>query len=195
LNEAFPSKPALRAAALSRRDTLPPEARLEGSGALARHALPLIERFRPRCIAGYVAMLTEVDPAPLLEAARAAGATTVLPVTMKDGPLVFRRYAPGDRLVPAGFGTTVPHADAPRADPDFIVVPLAAFDRRGFRIGYGKGHYDRTIAALRARGLDPPLLGVAFAVQEVDRVPDEPHDVRLDFVATEAGLVDFRTRD
>ena len=70
-------------------------------------------------------------------------------------------------------------------DPDFILVPLAAFDRRGTRIGYGKGYYDMALGGLHARGLRPRLVGVAFAVQEVESIPREPHDVRLDWVVTE----------
>ncbi len=195
LTEALLSKPALRADALARRDALPADFRAEASRVVAARARPLLDRFRPRCVAGFVAMRSEVDPAPILAAARALGAAVVLPATRRDAPLLFRRHEPGEPLLPGGFGTLVPGPDAEAADPDFIVVPLAAFDRRGFRIGYGKGYYDRTIADLRARGLDPPLLGVAFAVQEVGRVADEPHDIPLDFVATEAALLDFRTRD
>jgi 5-formyltetrahydrofolate cyclo-ligase len=67
---------------------------------------------------------------------------------------------------------------------------LVGFDTAGTRLGYGKGHYDRTIAALRARGLRPPLIGIAFSVQEVDTIPHEPHDVRLDLIVTENGIID-----
>ena len=70
------------------------------------------------------------------------------------------------------------------------VVPVVGFDRAGTRLGYGKGHYDRTIAALRARGRRPPLIGIAFSVQEVDTIPHEPHDVRLDLIVTENGILD-----
>jgi 5-formyltetrahydrofolate cyclo-ligase len=76
-------------------------------------------------------------------------------------------------------------------DPTLMLVPLAAFDRRGHRIGYGAGHYDRAIARLHAKGLKPALIGIAFDCQEVGTVPNEPHDVRLDAILTESGLRTF----
>ena len=81
---------------------------------------------------------------------------------------------------------------APEIVPDVIVVPLVGFDRHGTRIGYGKGHYDRTIAGLRAGGTAPVLIGVAFSAQEVETIPHEPHDVRIDVIATENEILDFR---
>ena len=195
LNEALPSKPALRATVLSRRDHMTPEARAAASAAIARRVRPILARLRPQRVAGYLAMRSECDPAPILDAARAAGAEIVLPVTVPGHSLIFRRYDPGDPLLPGGFGTRVPLPAAPAVEPDFIVVPVVGFDRRGVRLGYGKGHYDRTITAIRARGGRPPLLGIAFACQEVDRVPHEAHDVHLDWIATETELLDFRTGD
>ena len=76
-------------------------------------------------------------------------------------------------------------------DPDILLVPLAAFDDRGHRIGYGAGHYDRAIARLIDAGRAPRLIGIAFNCQEVDRVPDEGHDVVLSEVLTESGLRRF----
>jgi 5-formyltetrahydrofolate cyclo-ligase len=100
---------------------------------------------------------------------------------------VFRRWRPGAPLEAAPFGLSHPPAEAGTVDPDVLLVPLAAFDRRGHRIGYGRGYYDRALARLDARGRRRAI-GVAFSVQEVDAVPDEPHDRRLDAVLTEAGL-------
>jgi 5-formyltetrahydrofolate cyclo-ligase len=76
-------------------------------------------------------------------------------------------------------------------EPDLFLVALAAFDRRGFRIGYGAGYYDKTLSALRARKA-VVAVGLAFAAQEIEAVPDLPHDVRLEFVATERELIDCR---
>jgi 5-formyltetrahydrofolate cyclo-ligase len=76
--------------------------------------------------------------------------------------------------------------------PDIVLVPLAAFDRAGHRIGYGAGHYDRSLRQLRA--LKPIVaIGLAFAVQETTTIPTLPHDVRLDYVLTEARIIDFRS--
>ena len=139
-------------------------------------------------------MRSEVDPAPLADAAHADGITVGLPVVLPGGGLVFRRHEPGHVLVPGGFGTMIPVEAAPAIEPDVIVVPLVGFDRSGTRLGYGKGHYDRTIAALRARGRSPRLVGVAFSVQEVDTIPHEPHDVRLDVIVTETETLDVNAR-
>ena len=143
-------------------------------------------------LAAYVAMRSEVDPAAPIADSHARGVAIALPAVLPGGGLAFRRYAPGDPLVPGGFGTRVPVEAAPVLDPDMVLVPLVGFDRAGTRIGYGKGHYDRTIAALRARGRAPTLVGVAFSAQEVDTIPHEPHDVRLDLIVTEREILDFR---
>jgi 5-formyltetrahydrofolate cyclo-ligase len=88
----------------------------------------------------------------------------------------------------------IPVEAAPVLDPDVIIVPMVGFDRHGTRIGYGKGHYDRAVMALRAQGRDPALMGVAFSVQEVDTIPHEPHDIRLDAIVTENETLEFRMR-
>ena len=92
-------------------------------------------------------------------------------------------------LVPAGFGTYGPPETAPEVVPDLMIVPLAAFDRRLNRIGYGKGHFDRAVAALVDAGRPPVLLGLAFAAQEVEKISAEPHDIALDFLVTERELI------
>ena len=158
--------------------------------AIAARAVPLIVALSPRCIAAYVAMRSEADPLPIVEAAHDRGAEICLPVIAPGATLVFRRFQPGHPLVPGGFGTMVPIESAPLLDPDLIIVPVVGFDRAGTRLGYGKGHYDRTISALRMRGVRPPLIGIAFSVQEVDSIPHEPHDIRLDLIVTEDEIVD-----
>jgi 5-formyltetrahydrofolate cyclo-ligase len=186
------SKSELRDRALRQRDATDPHYRSEASAAIAGRVWPLVVARRPGVLAAYVGMRSEVDPAPLVAAAHAAGILVGLPAVLPAGGLVFRRHEPGDLLVPGGFGTMVPPEAAPPVDPDVVIVPLVGFDRTGTRLGYGKGHYDRTIAALRARGLSPTLIGVAFSRQEVDTIPHEPHDVRLDVIVTETGILDPR---
>lgn len=134
----------------------------------------------------YMPIRGELDTAPLAGLLRAAGAELLLPAVIdSSGPLVFRSFVPGEELR-AGYGRIPePHADAPIRTPDILIVPLAAFDRRGFRIGYGKGHYDRTLSAL---GAQTRAVGYAFALQEVDTVPDEPHDHPLEAIVTERGV-------
>jgi len=135
-------------------------------------------------VSGFWPIGEEIDIRPLLHLLHARGHTIVLPVTPKRGnPLTFRTWRPGDVLQPERFGTFRPVGE--EAVPDFLLVPLLAFDRRGYRLGYGAGFYDRTLAGLPRYF----ALGVAYAVQQVDAVPAGPHDRRLDAVATEHGVI------
>jgi 5-formyltetrahydrofolate cyclo-ligase len=188
------SKSSLRSAALAARDALDSLQRRTASTAIAHHALPLVASLAPHCLAGYVAMRSEVDVSGILDALHRRGVAIGLPVILPGQTLAFHRHEPGDALVPGGFGTRVPGRDAPVVEPDALLVPLVGFDRRGTRLGYGKGHYDRAIAAMHARGRRPTLVGIAFAAQEVDNIPAEPHDVRLDVIVTEDGIIDMRGR-
>lgn len=183
------AKPDLRAAALARRDALPAAFREQASAAAARLAEPLLREIRPRIVSGYWPVRSEADPRPLMASARLAGADLALPVLLGPVEMIFRRFSAEQPLVPAGFGTFGPSASAEELTPDLLVVPLAAFDRRLNRIGYGKGHFDRAIAALWQAGRRPLLLGLAFATQEVDKISAEPHDIALDFLATERELI------
>ena len=152
--------------------------------AVAAHVLSLPALAHASCVAAYWPIRSEIDPRPILAGLHARGQATALPVVTPDG-LVFRRWSPGDPLVRARFGLSEPVAEAPEVRPDAFLVPLAAFDRAGRRLGYGAGLYDRAIAALA-----PHLtLGLAFAAQEAAAVPTEPHDRPLDLIATEAALL------
>ena len=184
---ALASKSELRDRALRQRDATDRDFRAAASAAIAARVMPMVAARAPRVLAAYVAMRSEVDPAAIAAFAQARGAIVGLPVVLPGGGLAFRRHEPGQPLVPGGFGTMVPDETAPLVDPDMMIVPLVGFDRAGTRLGYGKGHYDRTIAALRGRGLAPALVGIAFSVQEVESIPHEPHDVRLDHVVTDTG--------
>lgn len=188
------SKSELRARALERRDATGPDFRSRASAVIAARVVALLAGFAPRSLAAYVAMRSEVDPAAIVAAARDRGIAVGLPVVLPEGGLAFLRHEADDPLHPGGFGTSVPAAHAVPVEPEVIIVPLVGFDRSGTRIGYGKAHYDRTIARLRARGLAPVLIGVAFSAQEVDTIPHEPHDVRLDLIVTETEILDFRTQ-
>lgn len=182
------TKNHLRAAALARRNALDASARAEKAVQILRHGTGLFET-SGRVVSGYWPIRSEADPRPLLDRARAAGAVVALPVLVDAETLRFRRWEAGAELHPAGFGTVGPAPDAPIVVPDVILLPLAAFDRAGHRIGYGKGHYDRAVATIFASGARPLLVGLAFAVQEVDKVPFEPHDIPLDYILTEDELI------
>jgi 5-formyltetrahydrofolate cyclo-ligase len=151
--------------------------------ALAEHVLREMPPPAGAVVSGFWPMGQEIDIRPLLVALHERGHAIVLPETPKRGnPLIFRLWRPGDVLVAERFGTMRPDGEA-RA-PDFLLVPLLAFDRRGRRLGYGAGYYDRTLAGLPGRY----RLGVAYAAQELDEVPAGPYDAKLDAVATERGV-------
>jgi 5-formyltetrahydrofolate cyclo-ligase len=133
----------------------------------------------------YWPIRSELNTRPLIDALTAKGYRVCLPVMHKvREPLVFRDFAPGDDLVKGPFGLSEPADDKPARDPDILFSPLAAFDRHGFRLGYGGGIYDATLATLRAKKT-VTAIGVAYSCQETDHVPTEPHDQRLDYLMTE----------
>lgn len=140
-------------------------------------------------VSAYWPMAGELDPRPLMRRLHARGHGLGLPVMVgRDRPLAFRAWRPGDALEPGGFGTQVPPAGRPEVRPRVLLVPLLAFDRAGYRLGYGGGYYDRTLAALRAAG--PTLaVGLAYAPQEVASVPHDDTDQRLDWIVTEAEAI------
>jgi 5-formyltetrahydrofolate cyclo-ligase len=130
---------------------------------------------------------------PLLRNLAGQGARLALPAVMARGKsLAFRAWSPDDRLMLGPLGILEPSPAAAELIPDIMLIPLAAFDRAGHRIGYGAGYYDRTLEALR-RQKTLVAIGLAFTVQEIPQVPALPHDVRLDYVLTETDLFDFRS--
>lgn len=140
-------------------------------------------------ISGYWPMEGEMDPRVLMAELAARGHALGLPVVQGRGkPLLFRAWRRGDALVPGSLGIPAPRPEAAPLVPGLLLVPLLAFDREGFRLGHGAGYYDMTLAGLRAAG---PVLavGIAYAGQEVARVPREAHDQPLDWVVTEGEAI------
>ncbi|KRE02676.1 hypothetical protein ASE61_15510 [Bosea sp. Root670] len=176
-----PRKAALRTEALARRDALDLDNRLEWDVEIAAQVLNLpVWRGSAGPVSAYWPMRSEADPRPILEALHERGLPLCLPAIV-DRHMIFRRWAPYEPIVPGGFGTLVPAPDQPELKPAILLVPLAAFDRRGYRIGYGKGYYDRALSEL-----GPTVsIGIGYGAQEIDAVPDEPHDRRLDWIVTE----------
>jgi 5-formyltetrahydrofolate cyclo-ligase len=178
-------KAALRKDALARRKNLPPEAREAFTRRLTQEGLRLAALWRPAVVSSFHTIRDEPDALPLLAALAAAGFATALPVVAGRGqPLTFRLWRPGDPTAAGAMGIPEPVLTAEAIEPDLLFVPLACFDRRGHRIGYGAGHYDRSLERLRAM---KPIhaVGVAYGVCEVGVVPYEAHDQILDAIVTE----------
>ncbi len=176
------AKAAARTSACAHRATLfsPDAPKRLAEALLARHAPP-----EGAIIAGYWPMGDEMDPRPLMLALASLGLALALPVTPPLGqPLTFRAWAPGGALRPGPAGTSEP-AEGALVNPDWLLVPLLAFDRAGRRLGYGGGYYDRTLAALPGA----KAIGIAYAAQEMAEVPAGPQDFRLPLIATEAGVI------
>jgi 5-formyltetrahydrofolate cyclo-ligase len=185
-------KAMLRAAALAKRYALSGGQRMAAAQAIALRGLS-IEIMPGAVVAGYSPIRSEIDPAPLMQELAARGMRLALPViAARDARLGFRRWAANDKLLRGPLGILEPSPDAAEIVPDIVLVPLAAFDRSGHRIGYGAGHYDRTLARLRD-SQKIIAIGLAFAVQEIETIPVLPHDVALDYVLTETQLFDFRS--
>lgn len=155
-----------------------------GQGQAAELLADLLSTHAGKVLAGYMPMRTEIDPLPAM--ARHQGPVGVPVILAKAAPLKFREWGPGVAMTAGEFGAMIP-AEGAWVDPQVLIVPLLAFDARGYRLGYGGGFYDRTLMGLRAR--HPVLaIGFAFAAQEVDEVPIDAFDQRLDAVVTEEGV-------
>ncbi len=184
-------KNQLRTAAIAQRGALSAAEREAAAQGIAACALPL-EPPHGLCVAGFSAIRGEIDVKPLMQAFASRGAVLALPVLAGESrPLIFRRWTADTQLVRGPFGIFEPSSEAEEIEPDIVLVPLAAFDRAGHRIGYGGGYYDRTLERLR-KSKKITAIGIGFSVQEIAHVPSSDHDVRLDIMLTEKEVIDLR---
>jgi 5-formyltetrahydrofolate cyclo-ligase len=184
-------KTLLRSDALARRGKINPAARVAFSRRLAEEGLRLARFWRPRIVSVFYPLRDEPDTLLLLTALADEGFATALPVVVSRGSaLIFRLWRPGEPTRAGAMSIREPVEDAPIVEPDLLFVPLACFDRRGHRIGYGAGYYDRTLARLRAA---KPIraAGVSYGVGEVAAVPYETHDQTLDAIVTDQETILF----
>ena len=182
-------KKATRAAALALRAAVTDDVAAAFAARLARLGPDMARGHGARFVSAFASIGDEIATHPLMQALHAAGFVVALPVTGKIGtPLVFRRWTPETTMVSGRMSIPEPPASAEVVEPDVLFVPLAAFDRRGHRIGYGAGFYDRTLAALRATKTITAI-GVAYAAQEVLFVQNDDHDEPLDFIVTEKDTI------
>lgn len=177
-------KAAARKAAFARR-----KAAFAGGdrAAGAARLVEVLAEFKGRPLAGYMPMRTEIDPLPAMAWAAASGPVGVPVIAGRGQPLVFHRWTPEADMVEGPFGARVPK-DGIAMLPEVLIVPLVAFDRRGGRLGYGGGFYDRTLQGLRAGG-GALAIGFAWAAQEADGLPLEPTDQPLDMIVTEREVI------
>jgi 5-formyltetrahydrofolate cyclo-ligase len=185
------AKTAIRRDALARRSAIPAQVRTNAAQAIAARPLPFDVPAGAQ-VSGFMPLKHEINPIPLMQTLANAGASLALPVMVARGkPLLMRAFVFGDPLVPGVWGIREPRSEAPEVLPDVMIVPLLAFDRTGHRVGYGAGYFDLTIHALRAQK-SLIAVGIAFAAQEIARVPATPRDARLDLVLTERDVIDCR---
>ena len=181
-------KRTLRSAMLAWRGALGPDQRhaaADGLLATLRREIPFET---PAVVSGFWPIKEEIDIRPLMIELFGSGCQMALPVVQGRGkPLLFRAWRPGDPLEAGVFGTLQPSARRETVEPDALLVPLLACDEEGWRLGYGGGFYDRTLAALPGRR----TIGCGFAAQQVAEVPTEAHDRALDAIATECGVLTF----
>lgn len=177
-------KAAARKVAFARRKPLFEKANAAQAGYLSE----VLAGYRSVPLSGFMPIRTEIDPTPAMAEASAHGIVGVPVIEAADHPLKFAKWTPETALVPGTFGAEIP-AELDFFEPEILIVPLLGFDRRGGRLGYGGGFYDRTLEMLRAKR--PTLaIGFAFAGQETDNLPLEATDQPLDLIVTEVGVID-----
>lgn len=182
LNDA---KAAARKAAFARRKAAHAVAGENSSGYLSE----VLAGYRGVPLSGFLPIRTEIDPRPAMAEAAAHGPVGVPVIVGKGQPLRFSRWEPGCALKDGPFGAQVPEVDD-FFEPELLIVPLVAFDRRGGRLGYGGGFYDRTLELLRSKR-STLAIGFAYAAQEAQDLPLEATDQPLDMIVTEAGVIEF----
>ena len=174
-----------RTAASKRRAEAHEQLKEMAGAALAERGLPAALPIKSGAVSGFIPYKSEITTVPLMSRLRREGWQTALPIVIApEQPLVFRAWAQGEPLVPGVWDIPIPTDAAPEVFPDILLVPMLAFDRRGYRLGYGGGFYDRTLEKLRMLK-KVVAIGVAYHAQMVDEVPTGSYDAPLDYVMTE----------
>jgi 5-formyltetrahydrofolate cyclo-ligase len=185
-------KKSARSAAANIRKAAHAELQHSASLDLLAHEFPVKPAIGQHIVSGFFPYQSEIDTRPLLGKLNGEGWTTCLPIVIAEKtPLKFRRWSPGEPTMPGIWNIPRPLESAPELEPDVLIIPLLAFDRAGYRLGYGGGFYDRTLEKLRTRK-NVIAIGVGYAAQELAHVPIGPHDQPLDYVMTEREVIKFR---
>lgn len=174
-------KSALRSKAMQVRDEIHAKLGDSADAIIAARGLQISGHI----VSGFHPYKTEISTLALLGRLSREGRQTALPVVQGKGlPLIFRRWVPGEGLISGLWGIQIPPESEPIVEPDVVLVPMLAFDRKGYRLGYGGGFYDRTLAELRAKKA-VTAIGIAYHGQGVEEVPHDELDQRLDYIMTE----------
>jgi 5-formyltetrahydrofolate cyclo-ligase len=185
----FEQKAALRKLAATTRHAAHEQLRDHAPNLLASGAFPAVIKAGFHIVSAFYPYRSEIDTRPLLGRLAGHGWTTCLPIVLGEGlPLEFRCWLPGEPTIKGSMNIDRPAENAPVEEPDVLIVPMLAFDKKGFRLGYGGGFYDRTLEKLRAKKTIIAI-GAAYSAQEVIEVPHDDHDQPLDFIMTEKEVV------
>ncbi len=179
-------KDMLRRHYLAQRQSLSPEQRLLFNQAICQHSTQIINNYEN--IAGYVSINGEVDIIAIMHYIIENDKHYCLPYTAGKQQMSFRHWHPDLPLAPDSNNIPAPTSDK-NTIPDLIFLPLLAFDHQGYRLGYGGGYYDHTLA--KPEYNQAFRVGVAYACQQTEHLPSEPHDVRLHAIVTELGMTCF----
>ncbi|WP_336276692.1 5-formyltetrahydrofolate cyclo-ligase [Bartonella sp. CB178] len=184
----------LRRVGLSRRDALSPGDRVLHSQRACSHVIDYLKRsgedFSRITLSGYFPIKSEIDPRPLLDIIALHGGSLALPAVLDSTTMVFRAFSDTTVLEKMRFGTVGPTAENATVVPNFIIVPLSAFDNQCHRLGYGGGYYDRAISSLEQQGHQFRLFGLGFSCQEVESIPHAKHDLLMHGIFTEKGFLE-----
>ena len=173
----------------AKRDALPPEQHAGHSQCACSNILSMLTFQAKECVGLFLPIQSEIDASLLLEPLIKRGCVIALPVPIGRTGMIFRSWHPGDALIDAGFGTKAPHPTADEVSPNTLIMPLLGFDLSCNRLGHGAGHYDRYISERILEGHKPRLVGLAFSLQQLDKVPIGVYDLPLDMIVTEKGLI------
>lgn len=177
---------AERARLIESRLAIPADVRTAMAGLIAQGLDQVTGDVAGKMVSLYWPFRGEPDLRPWLASVNARGGKSALPIAIELGrPLIFRAYAPGDKLERGVWNIPVPVA-SPEVIPDIVIAPLVGFDAMGYRLGYGGGFFDRTLAALPKKAL---VIGVGYEITRIATIFPQPHDIPMDRIVTEAGII------
>ncbi len=188
-NELRALRSALRSRLIAAREALPADIHAQLSRKVERHLGALVDALNPAVLAFCWPFRSEFDARALVSGRLPGGLHACLPVVMdNDSPLEFREWTPNSEMIEDRYDIHIPARGA-ALRPDAILMPLNGFDAAGYRLGYGGGYFDRSLAAIAPR---PRAIGVGFELARIDSIRPQAHDLPMDFIVTEAGIFDVK---